>query len=132
VVFAQEAFAEYENFKAELQLDVVRKLFLVRVDVPEPAEQRSAYNVKGTRGPDAGPQFAGGAAAPGASREGGERVAVQRSAPKIGRNTRCYCGSNKKYKQCHLVIDNDSPPDDWPEQFYKAYGFAPPEAAGVG
>ena len=26
---------------------------------------------------------------------------------KIGRNDPCYCGSGKKYKQCHMKIDND-------------------------
>ncbi len=140
VVFAQEAFTEYQAFKDQLQLDVIRKCFLVRVDVPEPQEQRSAYNVKqaakpvatslGTSSPAPQGQFAGGAAAPGGSTESGQRVAVQRTAPKIGRNTRCYCGSGKKYKQCHLPIDNDNPPEDWPEQFFKAYGHAPEEVAG--
>jgi uncharacterized protein YecA (UPF0149 family) len=33
---------------------------------------------------------------------GGEGVAhtVRRSAPKIGRNDPCHCGSGKKYKKC--------------------------------
>src|SRR5690242_6823389 len=25
--------------------------------------------------------------------------------PKVGRNDPCYCGSGKKYKQCHLPIE---------------------------
>ncbi|OJH15661.1 hypothetical protein ER70_01390 [Borreliella bissettiae] len=28
-------------------------------------------------------------------------VQVVRSSPKIGRNESCYCGSGKKYKNCH-------------------------------
>jgi uncharacterized protein YecA (UPF0149 family) len=26
---------------------------------------------------------------------------VRRSAPKVGRNDPCPCGSGRKYKQCH-------------------------------
>ncbi|MDH5493392.1 MAG: SEC-C metal-binding domain-containing protein [Myxococcales bacterium] len=32
-------------------------------------------------------------------------VTVRRDRPKIGRNDPCYCGSGKKYKQCHLRED---------------------------
>lgn len=28
---------------------------------------------------------------------------------KTGRNDPCYCGSGKKYKKCHLIIENQSP-----------------------
>ncbi|MCA9968496.1 MAG: SEC-C domain-containing protein, partial [Anaerolineales bacterium] len=27
---------------------------------------------------------------------------------KPGRNDLCYCGSGKKYKQCHLKLDQDA------------------------
>ncbi len=36
---------------------------------------------------------------------GGKRGEIRRDAPKIGRNDPCYCGSGKKYKNCHLKID---------------------------
>ena len=26
---------------------------------------------------------------------------IQRDGPKLGRNDPCFCGSGKKYKQCH-------------------------------
>ncbi|MCX6154659.1 MAG: preprotein translocase subunit SecA [Candidatus Kapabacteria bacterium] len=31
---------------------------------------------------------------------------VRRSQPKIGRNDKCYCGSGRKYKQCHGKNEN--------------------------
>jgi preprotein translocase subunit SecA len=33
--------------------------------------------------------------------EHGKRVSEKREASKLGRNSKCYCGSGKKYKQCH-------------------------------
>jgi len=30
----------------------------------------------------------------------------QRALPELGRNDRCWCGSGKKYKACHLAADN--------------------------
>jgi hypothetical protein len=30
----------------------------------------------------------------------------QRALPVLGRNDRCWCGSGKKYKACHLAADN--------------------------
>jgi preprotein translocase subunit SecA len=30
---------------------------------------------------------------------------VVRTAPRVGRNDPCYCGSGKKYKKCHMLID---------------------------
>ena len=29
-----------------------------------------------------------------------------RATPKLGRNDPCHCGSGKKYKKCHLDLDN--------------------------
>jgi len=30
----------------------------------------------------------------------------QQGIPVLGRNDRCWCGSGKKYKACHLAADN--------------------------
>ena len=30
----------------------------------------------------------------------------QQAIPVLGRNDRCWCGSGKKYKACHLATDN--------------------------
>jgi preprotein translocase subunit SecA len=36
---------------------------------------------------------------------GASPVPVTRSAPRAGRNDPCPCGSGKKYKKCHMLID---------------------------
>jgi preprotein translocase subunit SecA len=120
VIYAQEAFAEFETLKEQIEQDVVRKIFLIRVQEPErqAQQQRSVYNIRGTSRPEE----------PGTrTDETGKRLSEQRGAPKIGRNTKCYCGSGKKYKQCHLAQDNGNPPDNWPEMYEKAYGEPPAE-----
>jgi preprotein translocase subunit SecA len=33
---------------------------------------------------------------------------VKRDKPKVGRNDPCWCGSGKKYKNCHLRADEDA------------------------
>lgn len=30
---------------------------------------------------------------------------IRRDSPKIGRNQPCYCGSDKKYKKCCLLLE---------------------------
>lgn len=118
VIYAQEAFDAYESMKEQIQLDVIRKLFMVRLQSEEPVERKSAYNIRGA-----------GKAEPGLTDEHGKRVAEKRLAAKIGRNIPCYCGSGKKYKKCHLPIDGGNPPEDWIDQYVKHYGEEPSEAA---
>lgn len=118
VIYAQEAFDAYENMKEQIQLDVIRKLFMVRLQAEEPIERKSAYNIRGA-----------GKAEAGLTDELGKRVSEKRIAAKIGRNIPCYCGSGKKYKKCHLPIDGGNPPEDWADQYVKHYGEEPSEAA---
>ncbi len=42
-------------------------------------------------------------------REGLKRLVLgpeQQAIPVLGRNDRCWCGSGKKYKACHLSTDD--------------------------
>ena len=34
-------------------------------------------------------------------------TAARPALPKIGRNDPCWCGSGKKYKQCHMRLDRE-------------------------
>ena len=38
-------------------------------------------------------------------RANGKGTEVRREQPKLGRNDQCWCGSGKKYKQCHMKED---------------------------
>jgi preprotein translocase subunit SecA len=125
IVYAQEAFAEFETLKQQIEQDVVRKIFLVRIQEPErqlqqQQQERSAYNIRGMSRPEEPGQR---------TDETGKRVSEQRFTPKLGRNSKCYCGSGKKYKQCHLPLDNGNPPDNWPELYERAYGAVPAEVS---
>ena len=46
-----------------------------------------------------------GAAAPPPPQATPQQATVQRDRPKVGRNDPCYCGSGKKYKNCHYRED---------------------------
>jgi preprotein translocase subunit SecA len=35
----------------------------------------------------------------------GPRLAPLKTGPRVGRNDPCPCGSGKKYKRCHMLID---------------------------
>jgi preprotein translocase subunit SecA len=37
---------------------------------------------------------------------------VKRDKPKVGRNDPCWCGSGKKYKNCHMKTDGAAGPGD--------------------
>ena len=42
-------------------------------------------------------------------RQGLKRLVLgpeQQAIPVLGRNDRCWCGSGKKYKACHLATDD--------------------------
>jgi preprotein translocase subunit SecA len=121
VVYAQEAFAAFDTLKQDIQLDVIRKMFLVRIEAPV-VERKSAYNIQAQGKPGTA---GGGPVTPGGTTESGQRIAVK-AGPKLGRNAKCYCGSGKKYKQCHLPLDGGEAPDNWPELYEKAYGESAP------
>jgi preprotein translocase subunit SecA len=48
---------------------------------------------------------AGGVGAPPPPQAPAQAATVTRERPKLGRNDPCYCGSGKKYKNCHYRED---------------------------
>jgi preprotein translocase subunit SecA len=93
--------------------EYVMRLFRVQVETEaqRQLEQRPRPRAMVAQHAQAGSAFA--AAAPagnGGEREpaSGQAVAVTepvRSGPRVGRNDPCPCGSGKKYKKCHMPID---------------------------
>jgi preprotein translocase subunit SecA len=41
----------------------------------------------------------------GAAQPAGPRLVPLKAGPRVGRNDPCPCGSGKKYKRCHMLID---------------------------
>ncbi len=112
--YKQEAFDMFEALFQRVREEAVEYLFAARPVREEelPAHRRQvprqerhdsvSLSVAAAGAPsDKGAQAAIARQAPRESR-GGEGVAhtVRRSAPKIGRNDPCPCGSGKKYKKC--------------------------------
>lgn len=70
----------FEEMSNNIQLDTVRGLFNVRIEIPPEREQVAKETSTNA--------------------EPSEKVPMQRKQAKIGRNDPCPCGSGKKYKQC--------------------------------
>ena len=103
VAYQKEAYETYQEMLRSVQTQIVRRLFLI------PQQPR--------RAPSAPPQWGGlrGGAArqPVLRTSGGSEQAASKPMParssaggqKLGRNDPCFCGSGRKYKDCHLKAD---------------------------
>jgi preprotein translocase subunit SecA len=95
VAYRKEAFEMYEVLLGRIQETVARSIFLVPQELAIKPRQRQLRAVRpGTPG-----QGARRASQP-VSKSSGEQ-----SGRSLGRNDPCWCGSGKKYKQCHLRQD---------------------------
>jgi len=65
--------------------------------VEQHAETQAFAGAAVRGGGDGEPVDAPGAAQP--------QTTLARSGPRVGRNDPCPCGSGKKYKKCHMLID---------------------------
>ncbi len=74
-------------------------------DGPGQAQGQPGLSRKARRAAARRERRAGGPAPGPAAAQGGAQQTVKRDQPKIGRNDPCYCGSGKKYKNCHYRKD---------------------------
>ncbi|MBN1247520.1 MAG: SEC-C domain-containing protein [Anaerolineae bacterium] len=100
VAYQKESFEMYQEMMASIQSQIVRTLFLVPqsavagrsraaaapVPAESPRQRQLSFQAGGSQSSDAAPQPA-------------------RAANKPGRNDPCWCGSGKKYKDCHWRSD---------------------------
>jgi preprotein translocase subunit SecA len=112
IEYKKEAFSLFETLVNEVNEEFVERLFRVQLDpastreverrpapraiVAQHPETQSFSNIATTQDGTA------------AVSEGGTGAAVAtsvRSGPRVGRNDPCPCGSGKKYKKCHMLID---------------------------
>ncbi len=94
VAYQQEAFAMFEQLKANIAETVTRNLFAVRVVERRPAAIR---DIQLRRGEDISAL----------GREGAVPATDVRG-PTVGRNDPCPCGSGKKYKHCCLKKEREA------------------------
>ncbi len=98
VAFQKDAFAMYEELRADVQEEVVRRIYHPPAIIKETMRPRNVQALH----PDAGAASQAPAETPGATRQSQTPVRVQKTP---GRNDPCYCGSGKKYKHCHMKLD---------------------------
>jgi len=117
IEYKKEAFKLFQSLLHEVNEEFVQRLFrvqLVRETLQEmerrPQPRRMIEQHEEVRGfggtagvaPDEGGAEPASAPQPAAA---APRPAQVRSGPRVGRNDPCPCGSGKKYKKCHMPID---------------------------
>lgn len=97
VAYKREAFAMYSALMEDIRSDIVKAVYTVQVQrqqsaTPVPVATPIARNIRTNRDGANG---------------GGSRGAqtVRNSGPQLSRNDPCWCGSGKKYKNCHEKSD---------------------------
>ena len=117
VEYKREAFVLFETLLDEVNEEFISHLFRVQM-APEamPVIERQPRLRQTVERHDAAAAFLGTAGAGGAPEPQAERprqASPERSVsqapvhagPRVGRNDPCPCGSGKKYKKCHMLID---------------------------
>jgi preprotein translocase subunit SecA len=99
--YKKEGYDMFAQTMSRIKTNVVSKLFHVQLKTED--EQTPNYKHKRRR------MNLGRGQVPG---EGEQEITkpktIRRSAPRIGRNDPCPCGSGKKYKKCHMMQDQAS------------------------
>ncbi len=104
LIYKSEAFESFKNLLDQINRITLRLLYHTEIqlrDEPRPAQQQ--MQIQHAKSTNMG--FGSGAPAPNVPSQpkvpqAGKSVPVIRSAPKVGRNDPCPCGSGKKYKHC--------------------------------
>ncbi len=122
IEYKKEAFLLFDTLLHEVNEDFVQRLFRVQLvpeamaaleQRPRPRQVREQHAELaafggGGGGLEAGTSDGAGSAASRPRRPAAApapRMAPVRSGPRVGRNDPCPCGSGKKYKKCHMPID---------------------------
>ena len=120
--YKREAFALFQDMLESIKEDAIRVLSHVRVQRREELEEmerrrreelarelasakaRHDEQTSAMKGESSGGQ-SGEGQSQGAQGQGGPQTPFVRDGRKIGRNEPCWCGSGKKYKQCHGKVE---------------------------
>jgi preprotein translocase subunit SecA len=81
--YQREAYDMFSDMIESIKTDSIRYLF--RVELAQPQAQPNRVEANPT---------------------GGQKKPQQAVSDKVGRNDPCPCGSGKKYKKCHLLLEN--------------------------
>ncbi|MBO1108035.1 MAG: preprotein translocase subunit SecA [Plesiomonas shigelloides] len=98
--YKRESFEMFTDMLENLKLDVISTLSKVRVRMPEEVEQVEAQRRAEAERIAQKQKYSHDEA----DEQGETGGTVVRGERKVGRNEPCPCGSGKKYKQCHGVL----------------------------
>jgi len=113
MIYKKEGFSMFESCMDNISLVTVQRLLNMRLQIGERAvpldelvpRQQAVPTTENTSEIKSISTAPGGPAAQGAPAQqkppAGKPAPVKRESPKVGRNEPCWCGSGKKYKQCH-------------------------------
>ncbi len=97
-----EGFEMFDRLIGEIKTSIAKKLFKIRIQQAPTApvvKDRVPAQIRTTH--ESVSSYATLARQGERKEAQGDKVTVQRSQPKVGRNDPCPCGSGKKYKVCH-------------------------------
>ena len=98
VAYQKEAYEAYQEMMASVQEQIVRSLFVIpQPRAGAPQQRRPVFTPQRPTF-----QMRGGSAQ---ATSKPEPVQAKSGTEKLGRNAPCFCGSGKKYKDCHLAAD---------------------------
>jgi preprotein translocase subunit SecA len=107
VAYKKEAFALYDQLRANIERDTVHWIYHVNI-LREPPPAPAIRNIRSNREPDAESVARpnGRARVPLPAATGGRGAAAPAAVAtrKVGRNEPCPCGSGRKYKKCHGAL----------------------------
>jgi len=93
VAYKREAFQMYSELMLDIRSDIVKSVYTIQPRREQPLMVGPiARNIRTNRG-------AGG------NGGGGKPKTMRKTGPNLKRNDPCWCGSGKKYKQCHMKED---------------------------
>jgi preprotein translocase subunit SecA len=117
IEYKKEAYSLFETLMREVREDFVQRLFRVQLapeamrqieQKPRVPRRMQEHHAETQAFSGVAPRRDAAAEEPAAAQTPGGRpgaAPVVRSGPRVGRNDPCPCGSGKKYKKCHMLID---------------------------
>ena len=117
VAYKREAFNMYSELMNDIRSDVVKAVLTIQVQRQQQQAVTATQNAEGTASAPITASSKGQVKLPEptpiarnirTNRDGGNGTAVQtvrKTGPEVGRNDPCWCGSGKKYKNCHMNSD---------------------------
>ncbi|MCS6837090.1 MAG: preprotein translocase subunit SecA [Anaerolineae bacterium] len=108
VEYKREAFAMFNEMRTQIDAQAGRDIFFVRPASATPQRRTPMPTQQSRRLPSAVAAALPRAPQPTTASAGGSAPTIPqpvRKTQKLGRNDKCWCGSGKKYKDCHMRED---------------------------